>query len=245
VIGAAAGTARRRLLVVLGLAAVGAVAVAPALLAIGFVVLFWPAILVGEGAAYVGHEAACLFSGCQGPGGSSAAWDVPAVKAVTVTWLPLERQVVDRACAQSIRVGRPCVPLAFVQAIMMQESGGNPRAGSPTGALGLMQVEPSHFAPGQDPFDPLTNLTVGVSFLNSLDATFSGNLPLVAAGYNAGPGAPEAWEATYGTSDWAVLSTEPVVEAWGASQGITTAQYVDDVMAYYARFSALDGAPSG
>ncbi|MCL6595828.1 MAG: transglycosylase SLT domain-containing protein [Firmicutes bacterium] len=208
--------------------------------------LFVPAMVVLSIGHYVfglgGSQsvvATCAESVCgQMPGPQTPAWSGAGAQAVAVTWLPLETQVVDYYCARQ----QPCVDVAFVQAVMMQESGGDPVAVSASGALGLMQVEPSHFSAGQNPLDPLTNLMAGVGYLDSLDAMFHGDLPLVAAGYNAGPGAPEQWVSMYGTSDWSVLSQEPVVESWGANQGITTAQYVDDVMAYYGEFSAMGAA---
>lgn len=181
----------------------------------------------------------CIVNGtCDAtPGASAPSMDATAAELVTTQWLPQETAAVSYYCAR-VR-GRPCVNVAFVQAIMMQESGGDVLAGSSAGAEGLMQVEPSHFAPGQNPFDPATNIMVGVGFLDQLDAEFGGNLPLVAAGYNAGPGAPEDWITTFHTSNWSVLSQEPEVQSWGANQGTTTEEYVNYVMAYYTQFSLV------
>lgn len=190
----------------------------------------------------------CVLSGvCDAtPGASAPSMDATAVELVTAHWLAQETAAVNYYCARAR--GRPCVNVAFVQAVMMQESGGDVLAGSSAGALGLMQVEPSHFTAGQNPFDAATNIMVGVGFLDELDAVFGGNLPLVAAGYNAGPGAPEDWIATFHTSNWSVLSLEPEVQSWGANQGTTTEEYVNYVMAYYTQFSlaaASRAAPGG
>ena len=108
-------------------------------------------------------------------------------------------------------------------------------AGSPAGAVRLMQVEPSHFIADQNPLEHYTNVLVGVGFLNQLDAIFHGNLTLVAAGYNAGPGIPEAWEAEFGTSNWGALETKPAVELFSDGQ---TFDYVSYVMQYHAAFEA-------
>jgi soluble lytic murein transglycosylase-like protein len=76
-----------------------------------------------------------------------------------------------------------------VQAIIQVESRGNPRAVSPKGAKGLMQLMPSVLKAYQveDPFDPLANLEAGVRHLKYLLGEFSGNLSLALAAYNAGP----------------------------------------------------------
>jgi|SRR5215831_8998640 len=56
-------------------------------------------------------------------------------------------------------------PRDVIAAIMQIESGGRPDALSPQGAIGLMQVMPFHFAAGQDPWDPATNILVGAQVL--------------------------------------------------------------------------------
>jgi soluble lytic murein transglycosylase-like protein len=79
----------------------------------------------------------------------------------------------------------------LVQAIIQVESRGNPKAVSPRGALGLMQLMPEVIKACQvaDPFDPLANIRGGVRHLHSLLWEFSGDLSLALAAYNAGAGA--------------------------------------------------------
>jgi soluble lytic murein transglycosylase-like protein len=88
---------------------------------------------------------------------------------------------------------------ALVAALATAESCGDPRAVSPRGARGLLQVMPFHFAPGEDPFDPETNLRVGVGILCRLLREAGGDLPRALAAYNGGPGLlrlpPAAWPA--------------------------------------------------
>ena len=81
------------------------------------------------------------------------------------------------------------IPPKLVQAIIQVESQGNPKAASPKGALGLMQLMPEVLKAYQvkDPFDPLANLEAGVRHLSYLIVEFSGNLPLALVAYNAGP----------------------------------------------------------
>jgi len=89
---------------------------------------------------------------------------------------------------------------ALVKAVIAAESGFNPQAVSPKGAIGLMQVIPDTGArygvtgdarrtAAQKLADPKTNITTGVHYLSDLLRMFSGNLELVLAAYNAGEGA--------------------------------------------------------
>jgi soluble lytic murein transglycosylase-like protein len=88
---------------------------------------------------------------------------------------------------------------ALVAALIATESCGDPRAISPKGAMGLLQVMPYHFAAGDDPFDPVDNLRVGVGVLCRLLGEANGDLPRALAAYNGGPQLlrlpPAAWPA--------------------------------------------------
>ena len=88
---------------------------------------------------------------------------------------------------------------ALVKAVIAAESGFNPQAVSPKGAIGLMQVIPDTGArygvtgdarrtAAQKLADPKINITTGVRYLSDLLRMFSGNLELVLAAYNAGEG---------------------------------------------------------
>ena len=84
---------------------------------------------------------------------------------------------------------------ALMRAIVQVESGFDPNAMSPKGAIGLMQVLPSTAAlfglvqPRQALFEPESNLRIGAQFLRSLLLQFGGDAELAVAAYNAGPGA--------------------------------------------------------
>ncbi len=77
----------------------------------------------------------------------------------------------------------------LVRAILQKESGGNPTAVSPKGAMGLMQLMPetAQSMGVQDPFNPEENVAAGVKFLKACLNTFCQNVPLALAAYNAGP----------------------------------------------------------
>ena len=79
--------------------------------------------------------------------------------------------------------------LAF--AVIRAESNFEPGAVSPKNAQGLMQLIPETSARFNvtRPFDPEQNIRGGLSYLRWLLAYFKGNVPLVAAAYNAGEGA--------------------------------------------------------
>lgn len=75
----------------------------------------------------------------------------------------------------------------LVRAVIAAESAGNPRAVSPAGAIGLMQLMPGTAAAlGVNPWTPRENLRGGIAYLASLIRMFADTrLALIA--YNAGP----------------------------------------------------------
>jgi hypothetical protein len=78
----------------------------------------------------------------------------------------------------------------LANAVAHQESGGNPHARSPKGAIGVMQLMP-HTAQGLgvDPTDPEQNIDGGIRFLKQLHDKYKGDVDKTLAAYNAGPGA--------------------------------------------------------
>lgn len=98
---------------------------------------------------------------------------------------PLESAVAEASAAFAI-------PSPWIRGVMARESGGDPRAVSPAGALGLMQLMPAtwreqraRYALGSDPFDVRDNVYAGAAYLREMLDRFgpSGFL----AAYNAGP----------------------------------------------------------
>ncbi len=79
----------------------------------------------------------------------------------------------------------------LVRGVVEQESSGNPRCVSRTGAQGLMQLMPET-ARGfgvTDAFDPEQNIAAGTRYLAGLLKEFGGDTRLALAAYNAGSGA--------------------------------------------------------
>lgn len=110
----------------------------------------------------------------------------------------------------------------LAEAMMSQESGGNPRAVSQKGAIGLLQLMPATAKElGVDPNDPLDNIRGGVRYLkNQIDKYgVAGGL----AAYNAGPGRVQR------TADFSGLPAE-------------TRDYVPKVMNRAAMIAEQNGA---
>lgn len=82
------------------------------------------------------------------------------------------------------------LPAELIKAVAVAESRMNPRAVSPAGAQGLMQIIPSTGrALGlTDPFDAEQSITAGATYLARQVGAF-GSYALALAAYNAGPGA--------------------------------------------------------
>lgn len=83
----------------------------------------------------------------------------------------------------------------LVMAVILVESGFNPRAVSPKNAQGLMQLIPdtAQRFRVKNPFDPEDNIRGGIAYLQWLLAFFKGDVAMVAAAYNAGEGTVEKY----------------------------------------------------
>lgn len=74
----------------------------------------------------------------------------------------------------------------LIATIMQIESCGDAQAVSRSGALGLFQVMPYHFQPGEDAFDPQVNAQRGLGYLRQAYDARQGNVYTTFASYNGG-----------------------------------------------------------
>lgn len=111
----------------------------------------------------------------------------------------------------------------IVDAVIQQESAGNPTARSTVGAFGLMQLMPKTAMEvaremGIRNFkvdwlaNPEVNKKLGTFYLQKQMDAFGGNLPMALAAYNAGPGAVNKWRKTIGDP----LKGEISVREWAS-----------------------------
>jgi soluble lytic murein transglycosylase-like protein len=109
------------------------------------------------------------------------------------------------------------VPAAMVKAVIHAESAFNPRAISPKGAMGLMQLMPgtAQLMGVEQPFHARQNVHGGTRYLRSLHDRY-GNWTHTLAAYNAGPSAVDHYR--------------------GIPPYDETRQYVKRVLSYYRRY---------
>jgi soluble lytic murein transglycosylase-like protein len=93
------------------------------------------------------------------------------------------------------------IPELWIWRVMHAESRGRIGAVSHAGAMGLMQIMPATWASltarhrlGSDPFDPRANILAGAAYLRAMWDRY-GDVRLMLAAYNAGPGRADAYVA--------------------------------------------------
>ena len=112
--------------------------------------------------------------------------EAPATGIAPTPPTPLE--LADAAAA---RYG---LPPELVRSVMAAESGLQPLAVSPKGAIGLMQLMPGTAQVlGADPYDPAQNVDAGTRYLRDLLEKYNYGLRHALAAYNAGPAAVDRY----------------------------------------------------
>jgi hypothetical protein len=103
---------------------------------------------------------------------------------------PTPPTVFDLAQAEAEKNG---ISPSLVHSVVMTESGGNPHAVSPKGAVGPMQLMPATAKDlGVDPSDPAENVKGGTAYLKQLLDKY-GDEPTALMAYNWGPGNVDKW----------------------------------------------------
>lgn len=140
------------------------------------------------------------------------------------------------------------IPVSYAMAIARQESAWNPKARSPVGAAGLMQVMPAtaqhtvkvYNLPGYSNssqlLDTETNILIGTQYLESVYQQFGQNRIFSSAAYNAGPSRVKTWlgNSAGRLDSVAFIETIPFSE---------TRNYVKNVLAYDAYYRYFMGKP--
>jgi soluble lytic murein transglycosylase-like protein len=115
-----------------------------------------------------------------------------SIKDHSINWLARSAQydgvITGAAKAATIQA-------ALVRAVIVVESGFNPRAISKKGAIGLMQLQPATARRYgvKNIYDPEQNVRAGAHYLSDLLVRFDSNLELALAAYNAGEEAVERY----------------------------------------------------
>jgi soluble lytic murein transglycosylase-like protein len=147
-------------------------------------------VRLNSGAGYT--EVACSAIAAFEPDGDAAPAPAPEPREEPQKKLPATPITpLELADAAADRYG---LPRQLVRSVMAAESGFDPRALSPKGAIGLMQLMPltAEYL-GVDPHDPAQNVDAGARYLRDLLLKYDGLLWHALAAYNAGPEALEKY----------------------------------------------------
>lgn len=185
----------------------------------GLVGLLWPATADAQIYAWRDAKGTLVLSD-QPIDAPTAVYQVSGV-APYVTTRPASRpsaQAYDDLI--QIHAARQNLRPELVRAVIQVESGFDPRALSPKGAMGLMQLMPAtaRSLGVHDPWNPAQNIRGGTAYLRQLLDRYEGREDgeeLALAAYNAGPGAVER----YGTRVPPYRETRAYVQKVGAVAG--------------------------
>jgi hypothetical protein len=144
----------------------------------------------------------------------------------------IDTLVIEHATRHAIRP-------ELVRAVIQVESGFNPRALSPKGAMGLMQLMPATArALGViNPWDPAQNIRGGTAYLRQLLNRFGNDERLALAAYNAGPGAVDR----YGKDVPPYRETQAYVKKVNARAGSTSTTPKRPGLIIYKSIELIEG----
>ena len=165
--------------------------------------------------------------------------DAPSFRATRPATLdeahePFEPLVQEYAARHGLRPG-------LVRAVIQVESGFNPGATSPKGAMGLMQLMPATArALGvRRPYDPTENIRGGTAYLRRLLDRYDGDETLALAAYNAGSGAVDR----YGGQVPPYRETQDYVRKVGSAETTDGDAPTPGKRTVYKTVEIIDGEP--
>ena len=151
------------------------------------------------------------------------------------TAYPLEYVDEIKFCAGLFNLDEP-----LMAALILKESGFNPRAISRAGAMGLAQVMPSTFRGiisrvpelqgiglSSDPFDPKTNICAGAAYLAGALANYDGDWTAALIAYNGGPAAARRYLAARRSTSVLVTETRLYAPKVLAAREVYASMYAD------------------
>ncbi|MCK2000740.1 transglycosylase SLT domain-containing protein [[Brevibacterium] frigoritolerans] len=119
---------------------------------------------------------------------TSSRYNVTKEEIKVIKELPYGDQILESAKKHN-------VDPKLIAGVIKQESSFDPKAVSPVGAQGLMQLMPTtaKSLKVEDPFDPVENIEGGTKLIAELDNQYKGNVRLVVHAYNGGPTKVDDW----------------------------------------------------